>query len=130
MEEDLPEFPLNEELQCSKTEEMHESPQDLKLDCELQDQHNQSPNSLRRDQEQQSLGSGLDQVQVPDKDTQDEEGLSKPPPDPPQDRLQDVDQNPAEDACYRGRVSCEESEQSQELAHRVDQDLHRGEEDL
>ncbi|XP_044048176.1 ankyrin repeat domain-containing protein SOWAHC isoform X2 [Siniperca chuatsi] len=81
----------------------------LKLDRALQDQHNQDPESLQQDREQQSLHSGLEQVQVQDKDsTQDDVDAKehkKCPPDPPQDQLevQGLDQNPTGDN-DRGRA--------------------------
>ncbi|XP_076590123.1 uncharacterized protein LOC143322671 [Chaetodon auriga] len=86
---------------------MQDSLQDLDLDQVLQDQH--SPESLKQDQEQQSLHSGLDQVQVQDKDSiQAEEGHHRCPPDPPQDPLEVPEGD--------------QTEQSQDLVQKVDLD--------
>nr|XP_033491873.1 ankyrin repeat domain-containing protein SOWAHC-like [Epinephelus lanceolatus] len=92
MEAHFPESSLDDELQCSKTEDMH-SLQDLNQDT-LQD-----PECLKQDLEQQSPHSSPDQVQGADRDhTEDEAENKKCDPDP-QDHLeeQQVDKNPAGD---------------------------------
>ncbi|XP_049430893.1 ankyrin repeat domain-containing protein SOWAHC-like [Epinephelus fuscoguttatus] len=117
MEAHFPESSLDDELQRSKTEDVH-SLQDLNQDT-LQD-----PESLKQDLEQQSPHSSPDQVQGADRDhTEDEAENKKCDPDP-QDHLEEqrVDKNPAGDGASASPQGLDRAEHQVHTGSDQDQD--------
>ncbi|KAL7402083.1 hypothetical protein ABVT39_009249 [Epinephelus coioides] len=117
MEAHFPESTLDDELQRSKTEDVH-SLQDLNQDT-LQD-----PESLKQDLEQQRPHSSPDQVQGADRDHTEGEAENKKCDPDPQDHLEEqrVDKTPAGDGASASPQGLDRAEHQGHTGSDQDQD--------